>query len=118
MAAETWPASLPQAPEVPGYSNTDDDDVLRSDMAAGPDKVRNRTTASGQIVSMDLQLTSAQVATLKTFYKTTLNKTSPFNWKDHTDDSSVEYRFLSAPIYTPWQTSLEWNAALQLEILP
>ena len=122
MAADTWPAGLPQYLRLQGYAQQRVNDTIRSPMGYGPDKVRRRTTGVIQNVPGSLILTNAQKNTLQTFYITTLTGGSErFNWIDFLSGDSplpaVEYRFIQPPTYTSAGNGT-WFAVLALELLP
>lgn len=117
-----WPATLPQQHFL-GASTQDDESRLVSAMDAGPALVRKRFTAFTQTVETPIVLTGTELAAFNTFYRVTLNQgADSFTWTDPQTDSSVTFRFKSAP---KWQciksgpvASREWKATLSLEILP
>ena len=69
----TWPASLPSAPLVGGFSETLPDTLIRTSMDVGADKVRRRSTVQVIDMKMAFLLSKAQLATLTTFFITTTN---------------------------------------------
>ena len=76
-----WPASLPQAPLARGYQEAFGDTTLRTQMDAGPDKLRRRFTAGVDSFTTLLRLTKTQAATFESFYKTdTAGGTLAFTW--------------------------------------
>lgn len=124
MASIDWPsaANLPQHLRLEGYAQTRQDDTIRSPMGYGPDKVRRRTTGVVQRVPGTLVLTDTEKNNLITFYETTLEGgVNLFNWTDFlaatSPATSVEYRFVTAPVYTTMGGDL-WLASLMLEIMP
>ena len=116
MAA--WPASLPQYMNADDYTETRVDGTIRTSMDAGPDFVRRRYTAVPTRFSGSLILTDTQVATLDTFYYTSLNGgVDEIEWDHPRTGASVSMRFLSPPSYRAFTNDL-WQAQLSLEILP
>lgn len=113
-----WPATLPQSPLLNGYQETEADTSVRTQMDAGPAKVRQRFQAGVKTIVWPTLLTTTQKDTLNTFYRTTLQGGSqPFT---HTlPDQSVTdtLRFTSVPQYNPITGSL-WSTTLQWEVLP
>ena len=64
-------------------------------------------------------LTSAQVATLQTFIKTTVKDVLPFDWKDFRTGAAQTYAFQSRPTYTKMKDAkYYWTASLELVTLP
>jgi len=117
-----WPSGLPQAAFL-GASVGDDESRLISPMDTGPASVRKRFTAFTQTYNVPIILTGSQLLIFQEFYRTTLNQgTDSFTWIHPVDDSTVTMRFKSPP---QWQSlksgasgSREWQATLNLEILP
>lgn len=114
----TWPTGLPQRPLADGFTESPQSNVVRSDMDVGPAKMRRRYTATVRTYSMELLLSTSQVATLETFYRTTLAEVDPFDWTDHRTGSAASYRFRSPPAYTEAGAPDYWRTTLDLEVLP
>ena len=112
-----WPSGLPQRPLAEGFTESAVPSVVRTDMDVGPAKMRRRYTAEVRVYSMGLLLTTAQVATLETFYVTTLGCVEPFDWIDHRTNAAASYRFRSPPSYSEAGPGY-WRATLDLEVLP
>lgn len=117
-----WPATLPQVLPVAGYSETPPDTALRTQMDAGPAKVRRRFTAQVRPINATLILTAAQVQILDDFYVTTLEGGAlPFDWIHPRDTASpptvVQFRFVRPPQYAALEPDI-WQAPVELEILP
>ncbi len=112
-----WPSGLPQRPLAEGFTESAVPSVVRTDMDVGPAKMRRRYTAEVRVYSMGLLLTTAQVATLETFYYTTLGCVDEFDWVDHRTGSTVSYRFRSPPQYGEAGPGY-WRTVLDLEVLP
>jgi hypothetical protein len=65
-----WPATLPENPS--GYSEKAGRNTIRTPPDSGPAKSRRRFTKSVKTGRMEFFLTLDQMATMKTFYETTL----------------------------------------------
>ena len=114
----TWPASLPQTPLIAGYKEKVPDLVLRTTMDTGPDKTRRRATAGVRPFDWPTILTTAQIATLDTFYVTTLNSGALTFTVNHPRTAVSEtWRFIGPPEYIPLSGSLH-RVAIKLEIMP
>lgn len=112
-----WPASLPQAPLL-GHSEAAPDVLLRTNMDAGPAKVRRRFTAGVRAVIVPLLLDDAQVTTLDEFFTTTLaGGALRFDHVLPRTGAVVQYRFTAPPEYELIAPS-KWRATLKLEVLP
>lgn len=115
---ETWPASLPQNVLSDGYSEKPPNTLIRTKMDAGPDKVRRRHTAGVRPFTENVLMSTAQVATLDTFYVTTTNGgADQWTWKNQRTDTTANFRFVSEPIYTH-RSGNYYNVQLNLEQLP
>lgn len=78
-----WPSVLPQYLNVAGYQEQAGNQMLRSSMEAGPQKVRRRFTASPRPLSAQLLLTPAQLTFFKYWYEyVLLGGTLRFGWVD------------------------------------
>lgn len=114
----TWPSTLPQDFIEAEWRESPPDNLIRSSMDVGPDKVRRRSTSNPRPVSARMIMTTAQVATFETFYITTLISGSLTFDIDHPrTETEVEMRFVTPPEYTPAGGGYWW-VDMQLEILP
>lgn len=66
-------------------------------METGAPKYRRRVTYIPETFTGNITLTSAQCATLDTFYRTTLKMTGVFDWKDFRSGSTATYGFTKMP---------------------
>ena len=116
--ADIWPSTLPQSVLVRGYKEQSEDLTVRTQMAAGPDKVRRRFTAGVREMLWPLILTTAQVATLDTFYHTTLlGGALPFTHTNPRTAATKDFRFTELPEYRP-ESGTIWSTTLKVEQLP
>ena len=76
------------------------DPVQRTSMEAAMPKYRKRVTWVPDIMQCTVELTSAQLATLKTFIDTTLQFVGQFDWKDFRDGTTATYCFMEIPTET------------------
>jgi hypothetical protein len=116
----TWPVSLPAAPMVQGLKESVPNTVIRTPMETGPPKLRQRFTAGVRPLTLPFLLTKAQVATLDTFYVTTLKGGSlTFDGLNHprTGAAVSTWAFVKPPEYTPLGPDA-WQTQLELEIRP
>ena len=120
MANATWPTLLPDiqypAPED-GYNRQAQNQAIRSAMDAGPPKQRRRFSAGMVPVSLNVEMTAAQVAIFEDFYYNTLQVVLPFDWIDHFDRTTATYVFVAPPIYAPLAADF-WSVSLALEMQP
>jgi len=81
MTIAAWPSTLPQCPILTGWDETPQTNVATFSPEVGPPKYRRRSTAKAWLSDTTWRMTSAQVATFKTFYETTIADGSlPFTW--------------------------------------
>ncbi len=114
----TWPDTLPAAPLLESFHETTPDSTIRTEMDAGPAKLRRRTTAAVRRMNVGYLLSKAQVATLEDFYLTTLQGgTIPFTFTHPRTDDAVSCRFVQPPEYGA-NNGNYFKAALELEVMP
>lgn len=113
-----WPAALPQTLEVQGYSEQPPDVTLRTQMDAGPPKLRRRYTAGIRPIKGKMLLSPRTlVVTLDDFYNDSLLGGSlSFDWAHPRTGQTAVCRFASRPTYTPLGPEA-WMVELDLEIL-
>ncbi len=68
----TFPSTLP-APSLPGYSGSQSETFIRTNMAAGAPRQRQQYTATLENMTFSFLLTAAQMATFRGFWKNTIN---------------------------------------------
>ena len=114
-----WPSTLPQNP----YANSGNpqyqphDNVLETKMDVGRPKRRRRSTSTYEDFTFSMILDSTQLATLITFYKTTLSEVLPFNWIDFRTGTAAIYKFTAPPKETWVGGDGEyWRVQFQLEL--
>ena len=109
----TWPVTLPQIPLRAGQAEQERDNVLRSAMGYGPAKLRRRTTVRMSDVIDPFILSSAQKATLETFYDD--NAAIPWDWDD--GNGLRSFRFKAPPAFRELSCDV-WAANIQIEVMP
>lgn len=118
MSTAVWPPGLPPATEIDQYQEALPELALRSEMDAGPAKLRRRYSAGPSTWQGALQLSGEQTATLEAFWRTTLAGGSlAFDWVHPRTGAAVAMRFLSPPAFRHLAGPL-WIADLRVEILP
>jgi hypothetical protein len=118
MAA--WPASLPQQPSnFADFTQTYQDPLVRTQMDEGEPKVRRRFTKNILIAQYTMLMTTAQCATLRTFYETTLGHgAAVFTFDEFVyGDTSVNHRFIKPPAFKP-ASKVMFTVSLAFEIFP
>lgn len=119
MSIPTWESSLPQRFLMANYGQSLPDVTIKSNMDAGPAKVRRRFTAGIEPISGKMVMTAAQLTMLETFYNTTLLGGSlRFSWtKPPAHTAACEMRFTESPSWTAVEPEV-YEVSLSLEILP
>lgn len=113
-----WPQSLPQVLLLDGYQEEPPNLVMRTEMDAGPAKVRRRFTAGERPIIGALHLTKAQVQTLDDFYLITLQGGSvKFDWSHPRTGAAATFRLRKIFPYEPAAPN-EWRARIELEQVP
>lgn len=123
MAVPSWPSALPASLLLDGYHQSLGDSLIRSSMDTGPAKVRPRTSNVIEPVQGEIIVTGDQLATLRTFHDSTLNRGARrFAWKDPANDDSVEFRFTAPPSWSAEGKNVDgikrYRVTLELELLP
>lgn len=114
----SWPSTLPSAPLAARYREMPPDTALRTEMDAGPAKMRRRTTAAVRPLEVEYLLSAAQVAALDSFYTDDLlGGTLGFDFTHPRVGTAETCRFCAAPSYVPVNGD-HYRAVLELEILP
>lgn len=116
-----WPSTLPQqvytdsGPSYSGQSN-----VIRTDMTTGPAKMRRRFTAISADVTVQLELSEAEIAILENFVKGTLGEVSTFNWTNPYNGNPAVYRFKEgwSSVKLKWFGNDLWTVSMDLELMP
>lgn len=118
MASATWPVSLPQKPLQKGYSEQQDDNLLRSQVDAGPVMTRPRYTTTTINFTFQMVLTNMQSQILEAFFSNDLSYGSlKFDWVHPRTGATGEFRFLSPPKHTARDNNY-WMSTMQVELLP
>ena len=123
MAVYRWPTTLPQVPEFNGYKRSLPNNLIRSSMDTGSDKVRKRGRFKPEVVSATYILDNTQKTTLENFVHDSLAEGAIcFNWPHPELNKLVRARLKAGSngIFDiqPYNTSLMWQVSLELEIWP
>ena len=115
----TWPATLPAFNEilVDSYQEIAPDNIIRTQMDIGPDKIRLRGTAAPEFFSGNFYMTSTQVGILRTFFDDTVNYgVDAFDTIHPRTTAAVSARFTAQPQIA--RMGAEWSVMIACEILP
>lgn len=113
-----WPDTLPQYVDQDGYTQTIKNPLIRTDMEAGPAKVRLRYTAIPEEFNISLVMTKTQfVDTFITFFKRDIHYGADiFTWRHPVTRGLSNCRFTS--MYSAVPHGLDFKVTISMEILP
>lgn len=98
---DAWPSGLPQKILINNYQEGVGDGLLEYQPDTGPTISRLRTTSSVRPLTMYFELTSAQLAILRTFFDTTLLGGSlPFSFPAAIESATYLVKFQKGGIPT------------------
>lgn len=112
---DVWPVSLQQKLNVDSFQYNFGKATVRTEMDVGPAKVRARVTDAVDGYTCSIFLTYAEVATFKTFFKTTLNNgVNQFEFNDPFTGAPTIFRFADEPRIRPiggteYQLEMNWE---------
>lgn len=116
-----WPPGLPQQCTVQGYGEDQGLNVLNTPVDSGPAKMR-KVGNRPDTLAVGFRMTTAQVATLETFIKTTLAGVKRFNFTHPRTGASRECRVIPQRNGSYYRVAYvgptTWQVDLQLEVLP
>ena len=97
----TWPFGLTDKPSVDGFREIPAQNIIRTQMDAGPTSIRRYQSTSTKKFDVQFELATADVATFETFYVTTLSEGSDtFQWNEPRTGTAYNWQFASDPIIT------------------
>lgn len=120
MANISWPSDVPQKPLVDGYQENEENNVIRTQMDQGPDKVRRRTTDNVQNYQMVFRMDDTEKSNWQDWYENTVKHGSlKFDFDDPTDGNTYEWRLVIPP-EPQWssQGGNIFDLRIQMEKLP
>jgi hypothetical protein len=110
-------------PTVDGYDSGVDDAKLRTEMDAGPAKIRRRFTAVPEAMNVRLVMTATQLNAASpngfmAFYVTdTSHGSAEFTWVNPRTGSVATCRFVGAPACRPLGGTA-WEVTFRMEVMP
>lgn len=115
-----WPTTLPQCP-LRSKTRSPKSNVIAFGTEVGPGKLRRRSTARGQLMSMKFRITTAQVAIFENFFQDSLSDGAlSYTWPDPVTGASASWRFDPSGPYSLNETAApgKWELSIQIEKLP
>lgn len=114
----SWPATLPDQPLQNGYKESPPNLVIRTEMDAGPAKVRRAMTSNVRQISCHMILTSEQLDTFEDFFiDDCASGATRFTWTHPRTGTSADFRFVGQPVYEPL-SGTDWDVTFELELMP
>ena len=114
----TWPATLPQEILQRGYAEGMGDNVLRSQVSAGPEKTRRRFTSAPRPLRGVMTLTKAQLDIFKSFFRGDIaDGALSFDFPHPHYPSAIQVKFQTPPTWTNARGD-NYNVNLDLRIQP
>jgi hypothetical protein len=115
----TWPATLPQEPSETSFKETPPDLIVRSEMDAGPDKVRKRYTAGVRLFEVEYLFLPDQMTAWESFYENEISDgVLPFTYPHPRKwGTTISVRLRDVPQYKHEGAGV-FRLTLNLEQLP
>lgn len=115
MATIDWPLTLPQVFQQSGYTEGDVDNVLVTQMDAGPQKRRRKSTEAYMPISGTMLIDGNQKDIFDDFHKLTIASGAlPFNFPTY--DGGTTEAFMDSKRITP-TSGTTWKLTMQLTVL-
>jgi len=124
MSADTtWPGSLTRTPRVAELQEDAPAIVIRSEVDAGPAKIRRRFTGDLRRFTIGLDLRRSEVEVFDLWFREqTYGGALSFSWKHPRKGTAADFRFLSTPTYRPKAPRGDgnewWTVSFDVEMLP
>lgn len=116
----TWPGTLPVRPLEQGYEETMRESQVRSSIDGMPIVQRQRSPGYSKPMSLTFELTSDQLDTFQTFYRSTLGFGSvSFDFTHPRTGASVSMRFIGGQ--PPKAAAIGYDTyhqSCQVEVMP
>lgn len=114
-----WPPTLPQRFLASDYSDALPDNVIKTQMDAGPPKRRRKTTANIRMISGSMIMTTDQWEDLVDFFQNTIKEAAPFNLPEPGNDAvGILVVVFSTPPQRQYFSPGRWNVSLRFEVQP
>jgi len=108
---------LTKKPRQDRYQDMPGDSSIKTPVSQGRPKKRLLFTEGINYFSPSYDVTTAEVATLKTFFKTTTSSgTVEFEWDDPATGSTLDVMFDGPPVFIP--NGAEWVAHCRIYEVP
>jgi len=121
MALPTWPTTLLPNPSREGYQLSRGDATIRTDMEAGPARVRRTYTNVPTVLAIQWDFTGDELKIFRHFWRVRTHSGSRHFLIDLNFDSSialnVECRFMGPYTSARVSSADHWQVKVQLEII-
>ena len=117
MTAPVWPSDLPQNFLRDDFAGKSADNIIASQTAVGPAKVRRRSTAGVAQISGSMHMTPAQFATFAAFVSSDLvDRAKAFTFPAPITGTGTLVRMTNP--YAYGFIGVDYKVSFQLEVLP
>ena len=121
MALPAWPASLLPNPSREGYQLSRGDATIRTDMEAGPARVRRTYTNVPTVLAIQWDFTGDELKIFRHFWRVKTHSGSKHFlidlYLDNEIASDVECRFMGPYTSARVSSADHWQVKVQLEII-
>ena len=115
MADVIWLSTLPSNFNYNSFSEGQQSGLVRTNMDAGPAKVRRRFTAAVETYAGSMTMDSTQKSAFKVFYQTTTKMGSlTIEFPNPVSIGTIDVRFVGTPTYKALENSY-WTVSFSIE---
>lgn len=111
-----WPETLPQKFLARGYDERTPNNVIRSKMDQGPDKVRRKSTDAPWVFSGFIRIDESQVPIWLEFYYTTLMEVRSFTFPHPRTGDPITVRVFNNSESAPPLRAVSANGKYELQL--
>jgi hypothetical protein len=118
MATIEWPAGVRQTYERTSLNYVQQENSVRTDMSAGPTKVRKTFTAVSNYLTFEIYLPLPEVQLFMAFFNVTLNAgVNTFNFPDPILGITKDARIMEVPKIS-YLDGIYFVVSIRIEVLP
>lgn len=118
ITTAVWPDTLPLEPEADSYEEEIVDNVIRSEVDAGPSKQRPGSTGLQERLKVSYVLTDTQKVAFKDFLKTIGGGARPFHYIHPTEGTLIIVQIVGQIQPMKRVSANNWLVSYSLEIVP
>lgn len=114
----TWPEFMP-TPNQQNYSETPQNQILRSEMETGPAKTRRRFTAASRTIPVQYEIPKGRVPDFEAFFDQDIAAGAlSFSWPHPRTGQTVMAKILPPYRLVPLSGGEWWQLSLTIEVQP